>query len=296
MKYLDKFLEGYSGYWNFLVEEITVAYTYKAWWENYFYWLILVSGIFLVLEWTAPWRSNQARFRKDFWLDFFYMFFNFFLFWLIIYNAGSNVVVELFKDFLALFGVQNLVAIQVGHLPVWGQLFLLFILRDFIQWNIHRLLHRVSFLWEFHKVHHSVEEMGFAAHLRFHWMETVVYRTLEYIPLAMIGFGINDFFVVYIFTFIWGHFNHSNLNIPLGPLKYVFNNPQMHIWHHAKEWPDDHKYGINFGLTLSVWDYLFGTAAIPHDGRDIDLGFENLEEYPTDFISQVTHGFGKSKD
>jgi len=296
MKYLDKFFEGYTGYWKFLVEEVTVSYTYKLWWENYFYWLILVSGIFLVLEWTAPWRSNQARFRKDFWLDFFYMFFNFFIFGLIIYNAGSNVVVELFKDFLGLFGITNLVAIQVGHLPTAVQLFLLFIIRDFIQWNVHRMLHRVPFLWEFHKVHHSVEEMGFAAHMRFHWMETVFYRSLEYIPLAMIGFGIQDFFVVHMFTFTWGHFNHSNLNIPLGPLKYVFNNPQMHIWHHAKEWPDEHKYGINFGLTLSVWDYLFGTAAIPHDGRDIALGFENLEDYPTDFISQATHGFGQSKE
>jgi sterol desaturase/sphingolipid hydroxylase (fatty acid hydroxylase superfamily) len=97
-----------------------------------------------------------------------------------------------------------------------GATLTLLIVRDFIQWNIHRLLHRVNFLWEFHKVHHSVEEMGFAAHLRYHWVENVVYRTFEYIPLAMIGFGIEDFFIVHIFTLAVGHFNHSNFRLKLG--------------------------------------------------------------------------------
>ena len=43
----------------------------------------------------------------------FYMFFNFFLFSLIGYNAISNVGVNLFNDFLSIFGIQNLVAIEV---------------------------------------------------------------------------------------------------------------------------------------------------------------------------------------
>ncbi|MEL6823040.1 MAG: sterol desaturase family protein, partial [Calditrichota bacterium] len=159
-----------------------------------------------------------------------------------------------------------------------------------------RLLHRVPFLWEFHKVHHSVAEMGFAAHLRYHWMENIVYRSLEYLPLAMIGFGIDDFFMVHIFTLAVGHFNHSNINIQLGPLKYIFNNPQMHIWHHARELPEERKYGVNFGLTLSIWDYLFGKAYIPHNGRDIPLGFEDLEEFPDTFIGQNLHGFKSTKD
>ncbi|HAZ26160.1 MAG TPA: hypothetical protein DCY95_17580, partial [Algoriphagus sp.] len=95
-------------------------------------------------------------------------FFNFFLFSLILYNSLSNVFVEAFNDFLGLFGITNLVAIEVNSWPVWGQFLLLFVVADFIQWNVHRMLHRVPWLWEFHKVHHSVEQMGFAAHLRYH--------------------------------------------------------------------------------------------------------------------------------
>jgi len=249
----------------------------------------------MFLEWIAPWRKDQPKFRKDFWLDWFYMFFNFFLFWLIIYNAASDVFVNLFTDLLASVGIENLVAIEVGSWNPILQLFALFLIRDFVQWNTHRLLHRIPFLWEFHKVHHSVEEMGFAAHLRYHWMETIVYRFIEYLPLAMIGFGIKDFFVVHMITLFLGHFNHSNLKLNLGPFKYIFNNPQMHIWHHAYEVPEDHKYGVNFGLTLSIWDYIFGTAYIPHDGKDIRLGFEEIEEYPQTFFGQIFSGFKRKK-
>lgn len=291
MDYYNTFINGYKGYANYLWQEIT-----HPSWHNYFYWLIGVSAFFFMLEWIRPWRENQARFRKDFWLDFFYMFFNFFLFSLVVYNAASDVVVNLFNDLLASIGITNLLAFEVQSWPVWAHLLLGFFARDFIQWWVHRLLHWSPRLWEFHKVHHSVKQMGFAAHLRYHWMENVVYRTIEYLPLAMIGIGLNDFFIIHIFTLAVGHFNHSNFNFNLGPLKYFFNNPAMHIWHHAKHLPGDRPYGVNFGLTLSIWDYLFKTDYIPYSGRDEELGFPDDEGFPEDFVGQNLHGFGKRKE
>ncbi len=278
--------DSYSGYANYLWDEIT-----HPSWHNYFYWLIGVSLFFFILEIANPWRKDQPVFRKDFWLDMFYMFFNFFLFSLIVYNAASNIVVEFFNDALASIGITNVVAFEVMSWPVWAHLLLGFIVRDFVQWWTHRLLHRVPWLWEFHKVHHSVEQMGFAAHLRYHWMETVVYRTIEYIPLALIGIGLRDFFIIHIFTLAVGHFNHSNIRWNIGFLKYIFNNPQMHIWHHAYDIPEEHRYGVNFGISLSLWDYLFGTAYIPFEGRNIRLGFKGVEKFPKRFFGQVTHGF-----
>ena len=289
-QYWSVFVEGYRGYAAYLWNEITHPHP-----KSYLLWLVGVSLFFFLLELARPWRPDQPRLRKDFWLDAFYMFFNFFLFSLVIYNAASDVAVHFFRDRLASVGIENLVAIEIGSWPVWAQLLALFLVRDFVQWNVHRLLHRVPFLWEFHKVHHSVEQMGFAAHLRYHWMETVVYRSLEYLPLALIGFGIDDFFIVHIFTLVVGHFNHSNFRLPLGPLKYIFNNPQMHIWHHAKDLPEGRPHGMNYGLTLSLWDYLFGTACIPEDGRDIPLGFPGDDRFPKGFLGQVTYGFSSAE-
>jgi sterol desaturase/sphingolipid hydroxylase (fatty acid hydroxylase superfamily) len=228
----------------------------------------------------------------------------------------------------------------MGAWPMWAILLVGFIVRDFVQWWIHRLLHRSPRLWEFHKVHHSVEEMGFAAHLRYHWMETIVYRTIEYIPLALLGIGLYDFFVIHIISLAIGHYNHSNITVSgyvtggvlglllgivvafglfdvslisdlaawpkvgvigglaigfsviFGPLmKYIFNSPEMHIWHHAREFPKDRKYGMNFGLSLSIWDWMFGTAYVPYDGRDIALGFPGVERFPEKFTDQIRYGF-----
>ncbi len=277
--------DSYVGYFAYLKQEIL----YPSW-HNYFYWLLGVSLLVWVIELLFPWRKEQAAFRKDFWMDGFYMFFNFFLFSLVGYNAISNIAVALFTDFLGSMGMRNLVAIQIYSWPVWSQYLLLFIVADFVQWNVHRLLHKSPTLWQFHKVHHSVEQMGFAAHLRFHWMETIIYKTIQYIPLAIIGFSISDFFIVHILATAIGHLNHANIKITYGPFKYIFNNPVMHLWHHAKALPKD-SYGVNFGLSLSVWDYVFKTAYIPtSDGKE-PLGFSEVEKFPTSFIGQMGYPF-----
>ncbi len=335
-KYLEVIKKSYTNYYNYLIDEATFNYTYKPWWQNFLYWLLFISGFFFTLEIIKPWRKDQPRFRKDFWLDFFYMFFNVFLFGFIIFAAGENLLTTAFNDFLGLFGIENLVAVRIDELPVWLYFVILFFAADFIQWNVHRLLHRVPRLWEFHKVHHSVEQMGFAAHLRYHWMENVVYKSIQAIPLTMLGFNLVDLLVLHMFNIAWGHFNHSNITVNpritglvfgtlvgwglatlygtgwemglwiaggaftggviLGPyMRYIFNSPEMHIWHHAKDMPESHPYGINFGLTLAIWDYIFGTAHVPKSGRDIELGFSDLEHFPKTFWRQLIFGFGQKK-
>ena len=116
-KYFKIIIDSYYGYWNYLVNEIA----YPGW-HNYFWWLVGISLTVWLLEIIVPWRKSQPIFRKDFWLDGFYMFFNFFLFSLIAYNAISNVAVDLFNDFIGLFGLKNIVAIEIQSWPAWAKL------------------------------------------------------------------------------------------------------------------------------------------------------------------------------
>ncbi|MDD7913638.1 sterol desaturase family protein [Polaribacter ponticola] len=284
-KYLDIINNSYSNYWNYLKNSVFMELN----WENYFYGLIIISLVVWGLEIIFPWRKNQSIFRKDFWLDAFYMFFNFFLLNLIVLIALSNSAAQLFNDFLGLVGlsISNFQLLEINKLPFALRVFIFFIVIDFVQWWTHRLLHKFEFLWNFHKVHHSVKEMGFAAHLRYHWMEPVVYNSLKYIPLAIIGgFTAQDIAFVHFFNITIGHLNHANINWDYGWLKYILNNPKMHIWHHSKELPEERKFGVNFGITLSIWDYIFKTKYIPHSGRDIELGFEGDENFPESFLQQ----------
>jgi sterol desaturase/sphingolipid hydroxylase (fatty acid hydroxylase superfamily) len=290
IKYDDIAIEAFIGYGEYLWKSILHPNEH-----SYFYVLILVSLIAWGLEMLLPWRKQQGFIRKDFWMDGFYMFFNFFLFSLVFYNALSEVGIALFSDLLALVGITNLIAVTINSWPPWIQYVFLFVFVDFVQWSVHRLLHKFPFLWEFHKVHHSVKEMGFAAHLRFHWMENIFYKSVVFVAVSMIGFSVKEFFYVHLIAISIGHLNHSNLKWSYGPLKYVFNNPIMHLWHHAKVLPQERRTGVNFGISLSVWDYLFGTAHVPETKAEMELGFSKEEDFPKGFWGQLVYPFFKGK-
>lgn len=263
-------------------------------WGNYFYGLLLLSVLVYSLELISPWRKNQGRIRKDFWLDVFYLVFNFFLFNLLVTEPVSAVIVKCGAQLKAMLGLQSFELLTLKTFNPWLQMLFLFVYVDFIHWNLHRLLHRIPWLWNFHKVHHSVKEMGFAAHLRYHWFENVYYKSLQYIPLALVGVSVESLFVVHMFTILIGHLNHANLGWGYGIFGKLINSPKMHIWHHAKVLPN--QYGVNFGLTLSLWDFLFNTAYIPYSGKDIELGFTNDENFPKSFAGQAIYPLNANKN
>ncbi|MDT0605934.1 sterol desaturase family protein [Croceitalea rosinachiae] len=286
-KYLDAFTSGFLG---------TVNWTWKSivfeapWYTNYFWGLIVISLVIWSLEIIFPWRKEQSVFRKDFWLDAFYMFFNFFLFALII-NGVYKALEAIFND----FGITatSLAILDFSAWPQWAQLLVFFIILDFVQWFTHIMLHKFPVLWQFHKIHHSVKEMGFAAHLRYHWMENILYKPLKTFGVMLLGgFEPEQAYIVHFAAITIGHLNHANIKLTYGPLKYVFNNPVMHLYHHAYQLPKG-KFGVNFGISLSLWDYLFSTHYVPEDSGTIPLGYQGDNQMPTSFLRQLFYGFKK---
>jgi len=290
---VEKYFEGFI---NAIVG--TANWTWKSiifevpWYTNYFWGLIIISLLVWMLEILFPWRKEQSIFRRDFWLDGFYMFFNFFLFAIAI-SGFYKLLGLLFSD----LGIRqsSLALIDMSQFPSWLQLLIFFLILDFVQWFTHILLHKYPFLWKFHQIHHSVKEMGFAAHLRYHWMENVFYKPLKTFGVMILGgFEPEQAYIVHFLAIAIGHFNHANIKITWGPLKYILNNPVMHLYHHAHDLPDG-KYGVNFGISLSLWDYIFKTNYIPEDSGTIELGFEGDEKIPNSFWKQITYGLKKSK-
>lgn len=288
-EFLEAFISAFRGSLNWTWKSIVFE---VPWYTNYFWGLIFISLLVWSLEILFPWRKNQSIFRKDFWLDGFYMFFNFFLFSIAI--SGVYKILEItFLEFD--ISMSSIFIINLSDLPGWLQLFVFFILLDFVQWFTHILLHRFPFLWQFHKIHHSVKEMGFAAHLRYHWMENIFYKPLKTIAVMLLGgFEPEQAYIVHFIAITIGHLNHANIKLSWGPFKYILNNPVMHLYHHAYELPNG-KFGVNFGISLSLWDYLFRTNYVPEDGGQITLGFKGDDEIPKSFWKQTTFGFGKSK-
>ncbi len=290
-RYFEAFINEFLGISNWVGSMIVFQ---EVWYKNYFYGLLVISLLIWGLEVAFPWRKKQAIIRKDFWMDGFYMYFNFFVFNIIIYGV-YGILEVLFSD----LGIQmySITLFNLSELPIWLSLFLFFILNDFVQWFTHVLLHRYKFLWRFHRVHHSVEEMGFAAHLRYHWMENLFYKPLKTLIVMLLGgFQPEMAFTVHFFSILIGHLNHANVRITWGPLKYIFNNSVMHLYHHAKDLPQEKSSGVNFGISLSIWDYLFKTNYIPQDqDGSYELGFEGVSQFPKHFFKQLVSGFRYNK-
>ena len=286
--YFDLFAAAFNSTWNWTLKSILFQ---VPWYLNYFWGLIIISIFICGLEILFPWRKQQGVFRKDFWLDAFYMFFNFFLF-----SLAINGVYSVTQALLERIGI-NSTSLSLVDLSEWSfglQIFVFFVVLDFLQWVTHIFLHRIPILWKFHQVHHSVKEMGFAAHFRYHWMENILYKPLKTLGVMLLGgFEPEHAYIVHFFAISIGHFNHANLKWSWGPLKYVLNNPVMHLYHHAYELPKG-RFGVNFGISLSLWDYLFKTHHVPEASGNIRLGFPKDEEIPDNFFGQFLHGF-KSK-
>jgi sterol desaturase/sphingolipid hydroxylase (fatty acid hydroxylase superfamily) len=288
-KYVTAFINEFTSTLNWTLESILFK---VPWYNNYFWGLIVISLVVWLLEIIFPWRKNQSSIRKDFWMDAFYMFFNFFIFSILI--SGDYKALGLLFNEIGIT-TKSLAVFNISNWPIGFQLVVFFVILDFVQWLTHVLLHKYEVLWRFHKVHHSVKEMGFAAHLRYHWMENILYKPLKTLGVMVLGgFEPEQAYIVHFIAITIGHLNHANIRITWGPFKYILNNSVMHLYHHMKALPENKPKGINFGISLSIWDFLFKTNYIPDDNGEIELGFSNEENFPKGFFGHLFTGFGKN--
>ena len=217
---------------------------------------LLFSGVLFTLAERFWPRRPQTVARQGFWLDIVYVVFN------------AEVVGSLVAMWLGgLYGSKFLAwreplgILTLARQPEWLQLLALLLVKDFLQWGVHNTLHRVPALWEFHKVHHSTEVMDWLSNWRFHWLEIVVYQTVLYLPANLLGLNPTVTFGCAVISTTIGHFAHANLRWRIGPLKYLINSPEMHIWHHVH--PDAGPQNRNFAISIALWDWLFHTAYAP---------------------------------
>jgi len=254
--------------------------------RSYLFWLLVVSAACAAAERLRPWRAGQAMLRRQFGQDVFWLFFN---------GHFAGILVARVSAFLFVWAMPAIEQIRSLRLitasPLWAQFLVFLVGKDFLEFWVHNLLHRVPWLWEFHKVHHSIEELDWIGNFRFHWMEIVVYQGLTYLPLTILGARDDVILAIAVASTLVGFLNHANLNISWGPLRYLLNSPRMHVWHHDLEWPVDRPRGVNFGILLSTWDWIFHTAYWPSretspEQQPRALGFPGIAEFPRGLLGR----------
>lgn len=218
---------------------------------------LICSGLALSLAERFWPRTSQPLLRRGFFFDLLYLFFN-------AEVVGALVAIWITNHLPASIIFPFRETLQLGWLSqqsVAIQTLALLLVKDFFQWNVHHLMHLVPVLWQFHKTHHSTVDMDWLSNWRFHWVEIVVYQFVLYVPATLLGFSSEAAFGCAVISTAFGHFAHANLHVRIGIFKYIFNSPELHVWHHVH--PDHGPQHRNFAITFSFWDWLFRTAYLP---------------------------------
>lgn len=237
---------------------------------------------------SSIWKDSSA------WLDVRYFLVHMTL-WVSAYGSLSLVVKQWVANHsLTLLaspgGTGPLFLTQNRFLGGIAYMFLMVVLADFLAYVIHYMQHRVPFLWEFHKVHHSATVMHPLTNYREHPVDNLLYNVgTSMLGGVLLGFSYFLFgrkfdmptilgwnVMAFLFVFLAYNLRHSHIWLRWpGKWAYVFGCPAHHQVHHSCH--PDH-IDKNFAFMLPVWDVIFGTFCLPETNKDVKFGLGNGEE------------------
>ena len=207
--------------------------------------------IFIFIEKLFALRREQPVFRAEWQTDFHHFIVNHMVVGFVL--LATNLLVHKLFGWAAKDGVR----FWVQDLPFPVALFLIVLVADLVQYWTHRAYHEVPLLWRLHAVHHSVKSMDWLAGSRQHIVELIITRTLVLAPIYVLGFSkevIDAYILIVGFQAV---FNHANVSVRLGPLRYLIVTPNFHHWHHSQ---DDEAIDKNYAAHFAFLDHIFGTA------------------------------------
>jgi sterol desaturase/sphingolipid hydroxylase (fatty acid hydroxylase superfamily) len=168
--------------------------------------------------------------------------------------------------------------------------FFTFVALDLAQYVSHWLSHKVSALWEFHKVHHAAGVLNPLTNYREHPVDAIMRSLCEAVPVGLVNaifyhcvpqvslvtlFGINIMWIPFNLTANLRH-THVWLTFPEKVSRWLIS-PAMHQVHHGSE---PHHIDVNFGRVFTLWDRLGGTYYLPkREGEPIEFGLGSGEEH-----------------
>lgn len=202
--------------------------------------------------------------------------------------AGCGIVVS--REVTTLLGGVPETGLAAGWLVTALLTLVLVMVQDFATFLVHVCAHRVPWLWEFHKVHHSAEVMTPLTVYRMHPVDDaltfIVGGVLTGCTDALVrvyidpGFPVASLYGLTVFTFLFYlcgyNLRHSHVWVSWGPIvSRIFISPAQHQIHHSqarKHW------NKNYGFMFAFWDYMFGSLYIPKERENVEFGIGNGEE------------------
>ncbi len=167
----------------------------------------------------------------------------------------------------------------------------LFLVSDFSRYWLHRFLHTIPFLWEFHKVHHSAKVLTPITFYRVHPIENLLFGLRYSLSIGLVTGVFIHFFgamidiysilgvniIVFVFSILASNLRHSHVPLSFGNvLEKWFISPKQHQVHHSKKY-----FNKNYGGTLAIWDRVFKTLKLSKEVNVLKFGLRKnqMSEY-----------------
>ena len=174
----------------------------------------------------------------------------------------------------------------------------IFVFSELAEYIIHYLEHRVPFLWELHKVHHSARFLTPFTAKRLHpvevqlgqWLSAVLTGLPVGIAVYLYGLSIVETALIgaagraIIPLILLDPLKHSHIPMSFGWFDRIFQSPHMHQLHHSAKYEHWDK---NFGSKLSIFDWMFGTMYIPDKDEKLTYGIGRGEHIDEEYDSIV---------
>lgn len=148
----------------------------------------------------------------------------------------------------------------LATLPAPISMGLALVCADFANYWVHRTMHASRALWPLHSVHHSSIELDWHSALRIHPFDRLAMRLGVLSFLLLVGFPAGALGGAAVLAGLIGVLVHLDVDVDLGPFRFVIATPRFHRWHHAS---DAQARGKNLAGIFPIWDLLFGTFHMP---------------------------------
>jgi sterol desaturase/sphingolipid hydroxylase (fatty acid hydroxylase superfamily) len=225
-------------------------------------WLALLVAIFVPLERAFGLRKKQRSLRQAFRTDLTFYYLN---------SVVPKLVLVMPLSLIAGFVHYHMPAgiySWVASFPSWFRLLAALMVGEVGSYWGHRWSHEIPWLWRFHAIHHSAEEIDWLVNTRAHPMDMIFTRLCGLIPMYVLGLAqpmANTVDLVPVLVTIagtiWGFFVHANVNWRFGWLEWIVASPAFHHWHHTNDGPE--RIDKNFAAMLPLVDRFFGTFYLP---------------------------------
>lgn len=255
------------------------------------FWIYIISSIVLAIVYFYVGKKNtRVIMSSKLWLhpsaklDYYYFFLSYFIniFLLVPFIVSAKTIAFSTNKFLFLHFDYFDNTIFTYSQIVFLYTITLFLVSDFTRYWLHRFLHTIPILWEFHKVHHSAKVLTPITFYRVHPVENFLFGLRYSLSIgfvtgifiyffgAMIDIytvvGVNVF--LFAFSIFGANLRHSH--VPFSYFAFIekwLMSPKQHQIHHSRKHFDK-----NYGGFVSIWDRMFGSLQLSNEVPILKFG------------------------